>query len=48
MPWAIRNGQNAKMLMCVYFEKHWERDLEELRDELNIEPPPVAPYPRDD
>lgn len=45
LPWAIRNGRNGKMLMCVYFEKHWERDLQELRDELNIEPPPEIPYP---
>ena len=26
--------------MTVYFEKEWERDLTELRQELNIEPPP--------
>ncbi|XP_045200588.1 ubiquinone biosynthesis protein COQ4 homolog, mitochondrial-like isoform X2 [Mercenaria mercenaria] len=45
LPWAIRNGRNGKMLMCVYFEKHWERDLQELRDELNLEPPPEIPYP---
>ncbi|KAL4219182.1 Ubiquinone biosynthesis protein [Mactra antiquata] len=45
LPWAIRNGQNSKMLMCVYYEKQWERDLQELREELNIEPPPEIPYP---
>lgn len=38
--WAIKTGWNAKFLMAVYFEKHWERNLQELRDELNIPPPP--------
>lgn len=41
LPWAIRNGQNAKFLMAVYWEEHWEDDLETLRQELNIEPPPI-------
>lgn len=45
LPWAVRNGRKAKMLMCVYFEKHWEQDLNEMRQELNIDPPPDLPYP---
>ncbi|KAL5013094.1 hypothetical protein ScPMuIL_011645 [Solemya velum] len=41
LPWAIRNGRQAKFLMGVYYEKHWEQDLDELRRDLNIEPPPI-------
>lgn len=40
LPWAIRVGNNAQFLMAVYWEKHWEKNLDELRAELNIEPPP--------
>ncbi|XP_052788989.1 ubiquinone biosynthesis protein COQ4 homolog, mitochondrial-like [Mya arenaria] len=45
LPWAIRNGQQGKLLMNVYFEQEWERDLSDLREELNIEDPPEDPYP---
>jgi len=41
LPWAIRSGYNSKMLANVYFEKHWEKDIDELRKELNLEPAPV-------
>ncbi|XP_069119399.1 ubiquinone biosynthesis protein COQ4 homolog, mitochondrial-like isoform X2 [Argopecten irradians] len=41
LPWAIRTGRDAKFLMAVYWEKEWEKDLDQLRTELNIEPPPV-------
>ena len=40
LPWAIRCGRNANFLMAVYWEKHWEKNLDELRAELNIEPAP--------
>ncbi|KAH3797016.1 hypothetical protein DPMN_150592 [Dreissena polymorpha] len=46
LPWALRNGQNGKFLMNVYFEREWERDLADLRQELGLEPPPEEPYPR--
>ncbi|XP_063409180.1 ubiquinone biosynthesis protein COQ4 homolog, mitochondrial-like [Mytilus trossulus] len=41
LPWAIRCGTNSKFLMAVYWEKHWEQNLTDLRKELNIEPAPV-------
>merc|ERR1711923_431303 len=41
LPWAIRSAYNSKPLMCVYFERHWEQDLGEMRRELNLEPAPV-------
>lgn len=43
MWWALRNGYNAKFLMNVYYEKYWETTLEELREMLNLEPPPETP-----
>jgi ubiquinone biosynthesis protein Coq4 len=30
-------------MMCVYFEKHWEQPVVEMRKELNIEDPPHTP-----
>ncbi|CAL1530540.1 unnamed protein product [Lymnaea stagnalis] len=42
LPWAIRSGYNSKFLMNVYFEKHWDQDLSELRKELKVEPAPVT------
>ncbi|KAH9500765.1 hypothetical protein Btru_076406 [Bulinus truncatus] len=41
LTWAIRAAYNSKFLMNVYFEKHWEQDIEEFRKELNLEPSPV-------
>lgn len=36
LPWAIKNGRNAKPLMSVYWEEHWTDDVNELRRKLNI------------
>ncbi|XP_013417308.1 ubiquinone biosynthesis protein COQ4 homolog, mitochondrial [Lingula anatina] len=36
LPWSLKTGYNANNLMCVYYEKHWERDIKEFRKELNI------------
>lgn len=47
MPWAIRCGKQAKFLMSVYFEKHWERNVSDLRKELNIEEPPKSLFMKD-
>jgi len=40
LPWAVQNGRQSLFLMNVYFEKHWETDMNELRAELGITPPP--------
>lgn len=37
LPWALRMGQQVRPLMNVYWEKRWEQDMTELRQELNIE-----------
>ena len=34
---------NAENLLNVYYEQHWEQPLDEMRKELNIEPPPPTP-----
>ena len=37
-PWAAKAGLNAADLMCIYYEKHLEEDLEELRQKWRITP----------
>ncbi|XP_017263032.1 ubiquinone biosynthesis protein COQ4 homolog, mitochondrial [Kryptolebias marmoratus] len=41
-PWALRSGWRARCVLSVFYERRWEQDLEDLRRELNIEPPPVG------
>ncbi|PRW32984.1 ubiquinone biosynthesis [Chlorella sorokiniana] len=43
LPWALRAGARAPDLMCIYYEKHFEDNLEELRLRWRIEPAPAAP-----
>ncbi|KAK4151912.1 ubiquinone biosynthesis protein COQ4, mitochondrial [Chaetomidium leptoderma] len=40
LPWALRNGLRAQEVINVYWEEQLERDVEELRRELGVEPPP--------
>lgn len=40
LPWAVRSGLASKELINVYWEEVLEKDVEELRRELNIEKPP--------
>ncbi|KAL2198641.1 coenzyme Q biosynthesis protein Coq4-domain-containing protein [Corynascus similis CBS 632.67] len=40
LPWALRNGLRAKEVINVYWEEQLERDVEDLRKELGVEPPP--------
>ncbi|KAI3362324.1 hypothetical protein L3Q82_012633 [Scortum barcoo] len=41
-PWALQNGRRARCILSVFYERRWEQSLEDLRQELNIEPPPVV------
>ncbi|KAL8560735.1 hypothetical protein ACOMHN_046418 [Nucella lapillus] len=41
LSWAIRCARSSKPLVTVYFEKHWAKNLDDLRRELNVEPAPV-------
>ncbi|XP_060768820.1 ubiquinone biosynthesis protein COQ4 homolog, mitochondrial isoform X2 [Neoarius graeffei] len=40
-PWALRSGSRARCMLSVFYERRWDQNLEELREELNIEPPPL-------
>ncbi|KAJ5632926.1 hypothetical protein N7490_009265 [Penicillium lividum] len=40
LPWAVRSGLRSKELINVYWEEVLEKDVDELRAELNIERPP--------
>jgi ubiquinone biosynthesis protein COQ4 len=40
LPWAVRNGLRAKEVINVYWEERLETDVDELRRELGVEPPP--------
>ncbi|XP_004538076.1 ubiquinone biosynthesis protein COQ4 homolog, mitochondrial isoform X2 [Maylandia zebra] len=42
-PWALQNGRCARCVLSIFYERRWEQSLEDLRRELNIEPPPVIP-----
>ncbi|KAG1689647.1 Ubiquinone biosynthesis protein COQ4, mitochondrial [Nymphon striatum] len=43
LPWAINCGMNSKFILNVYFENHWEEDIDELRESLHI---PVLSLPK--
>jgi ubiquinone biosynthesis protein COQ4 len=40
LPWAVRSGLASEELINVYWEEQLERNVDELRAELNIERPP--------
>ena len=37
-PWALRHAVGGVDLLCVYYEREMDKDLEQLRSELAIEP----------
>ncbi|XP_072309201.1 ubiquinone biosynthesis protein COQ4 homolog, mitochondrial [Eucyclogobius newberryi] len=39
-PWALQNGRKARCVLNVFYERRWEQNVEKLREELGIEPPP--------
>lgn len=40
--WALKCGGSADCLIGIEWEKEWEKDLTELRQELGIFPPPIS------
>ncbi|KAJ6768415.1 UBIQUINONE BIOSYNTHESIS PROTEIN COQ4-like protein MITOCHONDRIAL [Salix koriyanagi] len=42
-PWAIRAGMQSTDLMCVYYEKHFQEDLEDVRRKWGITTAPAVP-----
>ena len=39
-PWALRAGMNCTDLMCIYYERHFEEDLDVVRRKWGIIPAP--------
>jgi ubiquinone biosynthesis protein COQ4 len=40
LPWAMRAGAQAADLMTIYYERHFDENLEELRKKWRIQPAP--------
>ncbi|XP_076140400.1 ubiquinone biosynthesis protein COQ4 homolog, mitochondrial isoform X1 [Alosa pseudoharengus] len=40
-PWALRSGRRARCVLSIFYERRWDQNLEDLRKELDIEPPPL-------
>jgi len=38
IPWALKCGKNTVFLMNVWYEKHFEEDLDAFRTQLNFIP----------
>eukprot|EP00201_Polytomella_parva_P019343 CAMPEP_0175047972 /NCGR_PEP_ID=MMETSP0052_2-20121109/5908_1 /TAXON_ID=51329 ORGANISM="Polytomella parva, Strain SAG 63-3" /NCGR_SAMPLE_ID=MMETSP0052_2 /ASSEMBLY_ACC=CAM_ASM_000194 /LENGTH=238 /DNA_ID=CAMNT_0016311939 /DNA_START=80 /DNA_END=796 /DNA_ORIENTATION=+ len=43
MPWAARAGGACRDLVGIYYEKHLDRELDDVRREWKIHPAPEAP-----
>lgn len=43
LPWVLENATKSRLLLNVYFEKHFEEPIDELRASLNLTPPPPPP-----
>ncbi|KAI9264072.1 ubiquinone biosynthesis protein Coq4 [Phascolomyces articulosus] len=44
VPWAVYTGKSSVSLISVYFEKHFYKNIDELRRELGIITPPQIPH----
>ncbi|KAG7671332.1 hypothetical protein Ndes2526B_g02172 [Nannochloris sp. 'desiccata'] len=42
LPWAVRAGAQAADLMTIYYERHFDENLEELRKKWRIQPAPAV------
>ncbi|CAN0929407.1 Ubiquinone biosynthesis protein COQ4 homolog, mitochondrial [Linum grandiflorum] len=45
-PWATRAGTQCTDLMCIYYEKHFDEDLEDVRRKWGIIPAPAVSVPK--
>ncbi|XP_077943889.1 ubiquinone biosynthesis protein COQ4 homolog, mitochondrial isoform X2 [Gasterosteus aculeatus] len=41
-PWALQNGRRARCVLSIFYERRWAQSIEDLRQELNIQTPPVT------
>jgi len=37
IPWALENGRNAKPLIGIEWEKCWELDFQQMRNEIGLQ-----------
>lgn len=44
-PWALKAGIQCTDLMCIYYERHFHEDLEDVRQRWGINPAPPPPGP---
>ncbi|KAK9809688.1 hypothetical protein WJX73_005032 [Symbiochloris irregularis] len=42
LPWALRAGSECADLMCIYYEEHFQENLETLRQRWRITPAPLV------
>ena len=43
LPWALRAGSQSADLMCLYYEDHFQEDIDILRQRWRIQPSPTCP-----
>lgn len=43
LPWAMQAGLRSADLMCLYYERHFHEDLEDLRARWRITAAPAPP-----
>lgn len=41
IPWAVEVGRSSVPLISIEWERCWERDIEDMRHEYGITPPPI-------
>ncbi|XP_069791069.1 ubiquinone biosynthesis protein COQ4 homolog, mitochondrial isoform X2 [Narcine bancroftii] len=41
IPWAVQCGRTAHCVLNIYYENRWDQNLESLREEIGILPPPL-------
>ncbi|CAA2997625.1 ubiquinone biosynthesis COQ4 homolog, mitochondrial [Olea europaea subsp. europaea] len=42
-PWALQAGMRCSDLMCIYYERHFDEDLEDVRRKWGVIPAPHTP-----
>uniref|UniRef100_A0A8C3G0X6 Uncharacterized protein n=1 Tax=Cyclopterus lumpus TaxID=8103 RepID=A0A8C3G0X6_CYCLU len=43
-PWALQNGHRSRCVLSIFYERRWAQSIEDLRQELNIEPPKLPNF----
>nr|ACO12211.1 Ubiquinone biosynthesis protein COQ4 homolog [Lepeophtheirus salmonis] len=40
LPWIAKTGSEARLFMNIYFEKRWDQDITDFRQEMRVKLPP--------